>query len=128
MTTFIEKILINFLEYRNSFHPYLINKLTIPDTLIEDQVKQKNPNYFLISRNFRRFKKKRKLYIYVGKVVFIKVQTWFIVLVYTFKPKKIKIVRRKKVISIKTPITNNYLNYYLGARLSSNDYNSNYFF
>jgi len=127
MTTFIEKLITNFLEYRNSFHPFLFNKKLLPQNMVNDQAEQKNPNYFLISRNFRRLKKKRKLYIYVGKITFIKMQSWLIIIVYTFRPKKIKVTSKKKIVAIKKSFNDSYLNYYLGARLFSNNINSNYF-
>jgi hypothetical protein len=128
MLNFIEKLLINFLEYRNSLNPYLLSKSYLATHMSYKIKKLKNPNYFLVSRDMRRLKKRRNLYIYVGKIVFVKVQSWLIIILYTFKPIKLrKVIKKNKSFST-SPFTKTYLNYYLNTRLVQGNNKSTAFF
>jgi hypothetical protein len=76
----------------------------------------------------RRLKKRRSLYIYVGKVIFVKVQCWLVIILYIFKPIKLrKVVKKKKTFST-SPFEKTYLNYYLNMRLVQGNNKPNDFF
>ena len=70
----MEKILINFLEYRNSLNSKILTKMFITKYRRKLGFKIRKFNFFIISRNIKKIKRRRNLYIYIGKVIFIKIQ------------------------------------------------------
>jgi len=75
MHLLVERILIRFIENRNSFNYRLITKTFLNKYSCKFGFKTKNYSFFRISKILKKIKRRRKLYIYVGKVTFIKLQS-----------------------------------------------------
>ena len=76
MHLLVERILARFIENRNSSNHRLITKTFLNKYSYKFGFKTKNYSFLRISKILKKIKRRRKLYIYVGKVTFIKLQSW----------------------------------------------------
>ena len=96
MHLLVERILIRFIENRNSLNHRLITKTFLNKYSYKFGFKTKNYSFLRISKILKKVKRRRKLYIYVGKVTFIKLQSWVIILLYLYRPRRKKIIKNNQ--------------------------------
>jgi hypothetical protein len=118
-TFLIEKILSNFLEHRNSLNPTLMTKNFIDKYKRKLGLKIRKINFFLIAKTIKKIRRRKNLYIYVGKTTFVKIQSWLVIILFIFKPVKIKkkLTKKKKVKRKVRKVNRYYINYFLTDQL-----------
>jgi len=119
MHLLVERILARFIENRNSSNHRLITKTFLNKYSYKFGFKTKNYSFLRISKILKKIKRRRKLYIYVGKVTFIKLQSWVIILLYLYRPHKKKIIKKGQKILLKKKKTI-FIQEYLTDQLTAN--------
>jgi len=119
MHLLVERILIRFIENRNSLNHRLITKTFLNKYSYKFGFKTKGYSFLRISKILKKIKRRRKLYIYVGKVTFVKLQSWIIILLYLYRPRKKKIIKKGQRILFKKKKTF-FIQQYLTDQLTSN--------
>jgi hypothetical protein len=76
-------------------------------------------NFFLIAKTIKKIRRRKNLYIYVGKTTFVKIQSWLVIILFIFKPVKIKkkLTKKKKVKRKVRKVNRYYINYFLTDQL-----------
>lgn len=79
-------------------------------------------NFFLIAKTMKKVGRRKNLYIYVGKTMFIKVQSWLVIILFIFKPVKVKkkLTKKKKTKRKVHKANKYYINYFLTDQLRNN--------
>lgn len=113
----IERILVRFIENRNSLNYRLVTKTFLNKYKRKFGFKIKSYTFFNISKLLKRIKRRRKLYIYVGKLTFIKLQGWLIILLYLYRPRKKKAIKKSWKKSLKKKKKSYFIQHYLTDQL-----------
>lgn len=115
----IERLVCGLIENRNSLNSRLLSNNFLYKYKRLLGLRVSKFNFFKISLELRRLQKRRKLYIYVGKLVFSKFQQWLIITVFIFKPLKIKVLKKRRRRFSRLRVTKPYLTQYLQNALTS---------
>lgn len=79
-------LLQEFIEYRASLHPSLINQAYCDDNIDILEKIPSEPTYEKLVEALQEHRKKRQHYIYLGQITMLRYQGWLIFLVYIYKP------------------------------------------
>jgi hypothetical protein len=83
----VDRVITVFISSRNSFHTGLVNIDLCWDQVAYLECDVKETDFLSLSQSVRRQRTKRLMPLTVGKIIFLRMQTWLVVLVYVFKPK-----------------------------------------
>lgn len=93
---FIETLLTEFIRHRNSAHHLLVTEELCLDAAETMRFEVPEGGLVPLSQVLRVYRAKRKLSGLVGRVVFVRVQGWLVILAYFYKPVLIPRTRRAK--------------------------------